>query len=247
MQDKILHILTDQDDVTWQDIIYGLIRSDEMNPWDVDISLLTKRYLETVRQLKDTNFHLSGKVLLAAALLVKIKSERLVNQDIAYFDSILYPNTDLEDNDLDMDFIERPQADVPPLGIKSPQARKRRVTVQDLIGALERALRVNKRRILRNNRFLRDDIPDIPEKKINISALISTLFERILGFFRKKEEVTFSKLLPEDNPGREEKILTLLPLLHLDSQSKIELDQPEHFGEIFIREKGFSREDKPDE
>lgn len=235
MQEKILNLLMEQNDVTWQDIIYGLIRSEEMDPWDINISLLTKRYLEAVKKLREVNFHVSGKVLLAAALLVKIKSVRLVNDDIAYFDSILFPSS--EEDDMDMDFIERPEVNVPPLGIKSPQARKRKVTVQDLIGALERALKVNKRRIARHNRYYHENIPGVPEKKVNISNLITSLFEKIRLLFKRKEEVTFSKLLPDNKPGKEEKILTLVPLLHLDNQNKINLEQYEHFGEIYVKEK----------
>jgi len=234
--EKILQILTNQNEVTWQDIIYGLIRSEEMSPWDIDISKLTKRFLETIKELQEVNFHLNGKVLLAASLLVKIKSDRLVNEEIAHFDSILFPQSEELMDDMGMEFNEKPEADVPPLCIKAPQARKRRVSVQDLVGALERALKINKRRVIKKRRFLREDIPDVPEKKVNLTVLITDIFERIKSLFRKKEEVTFSKLLPEQNAGKEEKILTLMPLLHLDTQSKINIEQPEHFGEIYIKE-----------
>ncbi|MBU4242670.1 MAG: segregation/condensation protein A [Nanoarchaeota archaeon] len=235
--EKILNILTEQNEVTWQDIIYGLIRSEEMDPWDIDIGKLTRSFLEIVKELKSTNFHLNGKVLFAAALLVKIKSEKLLHEDIAHFDSILFPQSEEMMDDLSMDFYERPEFDVPPLCIKTPQARKRRVSVQDLVGALERALNINKRRVLRKRRFLDYNIPDIPEKKINLTELIVDILTKIKNLFQKKEEVTFSRLLPEGKIGKEEKIFTLMPLLHLDHQSKIDLEQLEHFGEIYIREK----------
>lgn len=235
--EKILNILTEQNEVTWQDIIYGLIRSEEMDPWDIDIGKLTKRFLEIVKELQETNFHLNGKVLFAAALLVKIKSEKLLHDDIAHFDSILFPQSEELMDDMDMDFYERPDLDVPPLCIKTPQARKRRVSVQDLVGALERALKINKRRVLRKRRFLDYNVPDVPEKKVNLTALITDIFTKIKTYFQKKEEVTFSKLLPEGKIGKEEKIFTLMPLLHLDNQNKVDLDQPEHFGEIYVKEK----------
>lgn len=236
MHEKILNIILEENEVTWQDIIYGLIKSEEMDPWDIDISLLTHKFLDTVKELKETNFYVSGKVLLAAALLVRIKSVKLVDEDIANFDSILFPQTGLDDED-DMGFVPRPLIDVPPLCMRTPQARKRRVSVQDLIRALQRALTVSNRRMLRKNKYFTENIPGIPERKVNISDIISRLFERIKSFFTRKEEVTFSKLLPEGNVGKREKILTLLPLLHLDTQKKIDLDQPQHFSEIYIREK----------
>ncbi len=235
--EKILKILTEQGEVTWQDIIYNLIRSEEMDPWDIDISKLSKKFLEIVKELQDINFHLNGKVLFAAALLVKIKSEKLVHSDIANFDNILFPQSEELVEDMDMDFYEKPEPDIPPLCIKTPQARKRRVSVQDLVGALERALNINKRRVMRKRRFLDHDIPDVPEKKVNLTELITDIFSKIKSLFQKKEQVTFSKLLPEGKSGRDEKIFTLMPLLHLDNQDKINLEQPEHFGEIYVNER----------
>ena len=91
MQDKLYEIIINKDEITWQSLIYDLIKSGQLDPWDVDISLLSKRYIEALKQLKEANFFISGKVLLAAAFLLKIKSEKLVNEDFAEFDSLLYP------------------------------------------------------------------------------------------------------------------------------------------------------------
>ena len=148
MQDKVLDILMQDNEITWQNIIYELIKTEEMNPWDVDVTLLTQKYLETVKKLQETNFFLSGKVLLASAMLVRIKSTKLLEEDISNFDNILFHQDETFD-ELDdfVEFKERLKVDVPGLGIKTPQSRKRRVSVKDLIGALERALEVNKRRI----------------------------------------------------------------------------------------------------
>ena len=91
MQNQIYEILMNRDEITWQNLIYDLIKSERMDPWDIDISLLTNHYIETLKKLKEANFFVSGKVLLAASLLLKIKSERLVNEDFANFDALLYP------------------------------------------------------------------------------------------------------------------------------------------------------------
>lgn len=233
MQDKILDIILQQNEVTWQTIIYDLIRSEEMNPWDIDVSVLTQKYIEAIRQMQAMNFLVSGKVLLAAALLVKIKSERLVEQDIAYFDSILFPQTEVFD---DMDFMpaERVKLDLPPLGIKTPMPRKRKVSVSDLMKALERALEVDKRRTIKHNRYFTENIPIMPDKKVDIMELMKGIYGRIMGFFEKKETITFTKLLPEGEVGKKEKVFTLLPLLHLENEEKVELSQEELFSEIYI-------------
>ncbi|MDI6737811.1 MAG: segregation/condensation protein A [Nanoarchaeota archaeon] len=233
MQDKILSLILEQNEVTWQTIIYDLIRSEEMDPWDIDVSVLTGRYIETIKQMQQMNFFISGKVLLAAALLVKIKSERLVNEDIAYFDSILFPQTEMFDEN-DMQFVERPKIEHPPLGIRTPMPRKRKVYVQDLMKALERALEVDKRRAIKFNRYHTENIAVMPERKVDILQLMKTIYSTILGFFEKKETITFSRLLPQGEITKKEKVLTLIPLLHLENEIKVGLNQEKHFDEIYV-------------
>lgn len=232
MQDQIYELLVNKDEITWQTIIYDLIKSEQMNPWDVDISLLSKKYIETLKKLKEANFFLSGKVLLASALLLKIKSEKFVNEDFVNFDNLLYPQSL---NELEL-YEDSPNPYInlehPELTIRTPLARKRNVNLNDLMSALQKALEVNKRKVMRR---LREDeiVVKIPEKKFDISKLIKNIYDKILDFFKyKKEILTFTKLIPSDK--REDKILTFVPLLHLDSQEKINLVQNEPFGEIFI-------------
>lgn len=235
MQERVLDILMKESEITWQNIIHELIKSEQMNPWDIDVSILTQKYLETVKKLQETNFFLSGKILLASAMLVKIKSQRLVDEDISNFDSILFHQEDQFDALDDFaDFKERQRFDAPGLGIRTPQSRKRRVSVKDLITALERALEVNKRRILRHNALWNFNKPEIPDKKIDMGDLIANIYDRIKSFFSKKEKVTYSRLLPEGTLTKRDKILTLYPLLYLENDSKIDLVQNEHFGEIEI-------------
>jgi len=235
LHEKIYSLLMKENEITWQSIIYDLVRSEEMDPWDVDVSLLTQKYIETVKELKEANFHLSGKVLLASAMLLKIKSKKLVEDDISQFDSYLFHHDDELEELSEYITSERPKIQPPPLGIKTPQARKRKISVNDLIFALEKALEVNKRRIIRRNRYMAVKIPEVPEKKVNITDLIGKIFNKIVALFKKERRVTFSTLLNQDNPDKREKILTLLPLLHLETQNKIEMEQKVPFGEIDIR------------
>ena len=37
MQDKILEMLMQKDEITWQTILLDIIKTGEMDPWDVDI------------------------------------------------------------------------------------------------------------------------------------------------------------------------------------------------------------------
>ena len=93
--ETILDLLTEKDEVTWQSMIYDLVRTEQMDPWDIDVSKLTKVYIETLKKLQQINFRITGKVVLAAALLLKIKSSRLVGRDI---EETLFASLILEDD-----------------------------------------------------------------------------------------------------------------------------------------------------
>jgi len=235
MHDQIYEMLVEKDEITWQTLIYDLIRSEQLNPWDIDVSILSRRYVETLKKLKEANFFISGKVLLAAALLLKIKSEKFLNEDFVNFDNLLYPPS-LDELEL-YENANNPylNSEHPELTIRTPLARKRKVTINDLMSALQKALEVNKRRVMRR---LREDeiIVKVPEKKVDISSLIKNIYDKIINFFKfKKETLTFTKLIPSDK--KEDKILTFIPLLHLDNQEKINLTQEKPFGEIIIEVK----------
>jgi len=237
MQDQILDMLLKRDEITWQTILYDLIKTEQMNPWDIDISLLSQKYLETVRKLKETNFFISGKVILASAILLKIKSEKLVDENIARFDSVLF-NHPLETDEFDYFEVKNQRIKLmenPRLTIKTPQARKRKVSLNDLVKALEKALDVDKRRTLR--RIAMMSVPEnikIPEKKFDIGEKIKEIYTRIKDFFKMKdpEKLTFNQLVQSNK--KEDRIYTFIPLLHLDNQEKIRLNQEIPFGEIEI-------------
>ena len=232
MQDQILDMLLKEDEITWQTILLDLIKTEKMNPWDIDISILTQKYIGIVKKLQETNFSMSGKVILAASLLLKIKSDKLLSENIAAFDSLLYEPDELENPE---DFIQETQERLinPKLTIKSPQARRRKVSIIDLVFALERALEVEQRRKVKRMDY--ESIPEnlkVPDKKIDLGNKIIEIYEKIRSFLKKKDKVTFSQILPSKE--REDVIYTFIPLLHLDNQKKIDMQQEKPFEEIDI-------------
>ncbi len=235
MQEKLYDMLMDKDEITWQSIIYELVRTGQMDPWDIDISLLTRRYMETLKDLKEANFLISGKVVLAAAIMLKIKSDRLLNEKIASFDQQLFSEGETEEFEgFEDDLNKERLIENPKLVAKTPLTRKKRVTLNDLVGALQKALEVDQRRTLRKLREKEHiEKVKIPEKKVDITTLIKSVYERIIDFFKKKEIVTFNELIPSER--KEDKIMTFIPLLHLVNQGKVDIEQENHFGDIFIK------------
>ncbi len=227
-------MLLKEDEITWQTILYDLVKTEEMDPWDIDISLLARKYLETVKNLQEMNFAISGKVILASAILLKIKSQKLIEEDIARFEAIINPpEEEFIPEGLDSDSLEALEENRIVVIPKMPQPRRRKVSLQDLISALQKALRVDQKRMIRREYAL--NIPEVipPEKKTNINDLIENIYNKIINIFKTEKKLTFESFIKSNR--REDRIATFVPLLHLDHQRKIDLIQEEHFGDIEIR------------
>jgi segregation and condensation protein A len=237
--EQIFSILFDQDEITWQSLIYDLVSSEKMDPWDVDVSLLAQKFLEKLKKFKEMDLKISGKVLLAAAILLRVKSTRFIEEDISALDSLIAsasePTEELFDDgseyaaiDTNLNLGEKPN-----IFPRTPQPRKRKVSVFDLVNALEKALEVYKRRPVKLKEEFKVKAPDKPR---DISLVIRDVYTKIKSFFSSKgakaPKLTFDLLLP--NNTKEDKVFTFIPLLHLDHQRKVELFQNEHFGAIEI-------------
>jgi len=236
MEDKIFQLLVEQDDIAWKDIIFNLVKTEQMDPWDINIRLLAKRYIELLKKAKDLDFKISGKVVLAAAILLRLKSKRLVGEDLDEFDRLLAGNTMGEEEFYEdlatmRDASQIPEDEKIRLIPRTPQPRKRKVSVYDLVNALEKALEVKKRRIIKSIPTLE---VEAPKKTTDVGLMIRQLYNRILDFFlaNKSRRLAFSQLVPSDK--KEDKIMIFVPLLHLSNNRKVDLEQKEHFGEISI-------------
>jgi len=237
MEDKIFKLLVESDDIAWKDIIFDLVRKEQMDPWDVDICGLAKKYVDMLKQAKELDFKISGKVVLAAALLLRMKSKRLVGSDLDEFDRLLAGNQVDEDDFYDgiaamRDVSQIPEAERIKLIPRTPQPRKRKVSVYDLVNALEKALEVKKRRIIKSMPSLE---VEQPKRNKDIGMVIRQVYDRILDFFVGEgvKSLSFSTLVPSKT--KEDKIYTFVPLLHLSNHRKIDLEQNKHFGEISIK------------
>ncbi len=232
MNDRIYQLVVEQSDVSWKSIIYDLIQSEQMDPWDVDVATLTQKYIARIQELKQSDLKLSGKVLLCCAMLLKLKSKRLVGEDLDSFDRLLAGQQDSEEEfyqGVEQDLQQKPQELIPELQPHLPLPRQRKVSVYDLVRALEKALEVKRRRVLRN---APPPMMHMPELKFDITQAVKELFLRILGLFGAGQTITFSSLLPSNS--KRDKVFTFIPLLHLANQGKISLDQQTHFGEISV-------------
>lgn len=229
--EHLYELLTNKN-LSWQAIIYDLINTGQLDPWDIDLALLANKYLEKIRELEEANFLISSKVLLAASLLLRIKSEILLNEYIKSLDDILFGK---KQEEYVRERIELDANELPVLYPKTPLPRMRKVSLQELMSALNKAISTENRRIKKEiigRQALREAEIVMPRTRVNIKDRIRKIYSRILTLFKtKKSKISYSELVGND---RGERIACFLPVLHLDSQQKVWLEQEKHFSEIYV-------------
>ena len=221
-------------EIGWQELIYDLINTEQLDPWNINITILTGKYLEKIQNLEETDFFVSSKVLLAAALLLRIKSEILLNKHLKSIDEILFGGKEQKKH-----VLERIELDeeIPILVPKSPMSRVKKVTLQELIEALNKAITTENRRIKKeiiNKNALREVGISLPKRKFSIKNKIKQIYDKLFSHFEEnkgKHKVSFTDFVGEN---KEERIISFAPLLHLENQKKVWLDQEAHFEEIHI-------------
>lgn len=228
-----IHGLLFGDKLSWQAIIYDLVNSEQLDPWDIDLSILTEKYLEKVKLIEEANFFVSSKVLLAAALLLRMKSEILLEVDLEELDNILYGRK-TDDKKYVQERIELDE-EIPNLIPRTPLPRYKKVTLQELMAALGKAINTETRRIKKVVIARQQELEtalSLPRSKINLQDKIRQVYGKLKVIFADREDkLAFSELAGKEI---EERIATFIPLLHLDNQHKIWLEQNGHLDEIWI-------------
>jgi segregation and condensation protein A len=232
-QDQFYDLITNKE-ASWQAIIYELIQTEQLDPWDINLSILAQKYLEKIKTMEEANFFVSSKVLMAASLLLRIKSEILLNSYLRSLDDILFGKK--EDKKQEIERMEIDEDELPELIPKTPLPRFRQVTLKELMSALSKAIDTEHRRIKREiseKRAEKLSHVDILRSRVNVKDRIRQIYAKISTYFSKQPQtrLSYTQLV---GSGREEKIAAFLPVLHLENQQKIWMEQEKHFDEIWI-------------
>jgi segregation and condensation protein A len=233
-QQEQIHSILFNREIGWQEIIYDLINTEQLDPWNIDLIILTNKYLEKIREMEEADFFVSSKILLAATLLLKIKSEILLNKYIKSIDEILFGKEEKKKTILERIELDE---DIPELIPRVPMPRFRTVSLQELIDSLDKAITTENRRIkkeVRQNSAMHEAEFFMERRRFNIKDKIKDIYTNLFQHFRNNKEQTrvpFSEFI---GTGKDEKVISFLPLLHLENQKKIWLEQNKHFDEIYI-------------
>lgn len=232
------------------EILVQLAEKGEIDPWDVDILEVTDKYLAALNKSPRENLLNAGRAIFYASVLLRLKSDILLNlsnetllasqQTENYFpeDEMLFSE---EEFHLDISKLES-------FLTRSPLAklqRKRKISLGDLIFALQQAEEEEERRALRTKmraeRAFTIVAPETPSDFFEIAQEedIDDVVEKIEAIIEEylitdEKPITLSFLSQVMNDTSK----PFLALLFLAHMQKIVLVQNDFYGEVFIYKSG---------
>ncbi|MBI4162118.1 MAG: segregation/condensation protein A [Candidatus Aenigmarchaeota archaeon] len=199
----------------WQEVLVTLVGEEGLDPMNVDIVKLAdsfKKHLESVQQF---DFKVPARFILVAAILLRMKAEQLLEEEEKKKERTeSLPSINIEN--------------IPPLTAPITRKTTRRVTMDELIGALNKAFEFKERKEGKTIRMRR-----AVENLIGEEEDIEVRIARVYGRIEEKKEITFSDLVGDWTPRHIVEIF--LPILYLSNRGKITCEQSEMFQEIFIK------------
>jgi chromatin segregation and condensation protein Rec8/ScpA/Scc1 (kleisin family) len=162
-----------------------------------------------------------------------MKSEILVEKYLKNIDELLFGKKEEIKKQFERIVID--ENELPFLYPKTPLPRFKKVSLTELMDALNHAINTENRRIkkevLKKRAEFQTDIV-LPKMGINIKDRIRAFYARFLTAFQKNNnKIAYSDLTGN---SREEKLACFLPMLHLTNQQRLYLEQEKHFSEIYI-------------
>ncbi|MFN7991302.1 MAG: hypothetical protein U0R44_04055 [Candidatus Micrarchaeia archaeon] len=216
------HLETMVSKPTWKDILLELIASNSIDPWNIDLVELSDAFIRKVRDMETMDFVVQANVILAASILLKYKSN--------YLKSLSYQSEIPE-------YVPEEGAgpgieDYPELTLSSRIPPKRQITLDELIGEMERIIKYDD---IERVRIPRGSITETVDMELSEHDIEHDM-ERLLGLVRESTDAEgwslFSRLTSKTD--LEGTVYTLICLLHLVQLGSIDLRQDSMFGEIFI-------------
>lgn len=208
-----------EEEITPVDILLQLVQMGKVDPWNIDIVDLTEKYIERLREMKELDLRVSARAILAASILVRMKSEALLYTD------------EKEEKEKREEHI---RVEVEPL---APPLRRveRYYTFDDLLDALMDALEEAEKRKPRKKKKveIEEEIFVVDDFRVDIEKHVNRLHEIVRKLYSETgEPIRFWDLVFDPSP----KIVarTFLYLLFLSNMGKVELIQDEPFGEILV-------------
>jgi len=237
------------------DVLVDLAREGEIDPWDIDVVRVTDKFLE---RLDEGDLVRSGRALLYASILVRMKSDYIVEEEDDEEDDWEPPQDDpfarppgdeeyFDDNidALEAEFERRVER-------RKVRDKTRPETLDDLIHELRERERGSWWKESREYDTTETETPrgggvveTRPEPTTedametahedDIEDRIDDIWARLSTEFEHRDEVLFAELRGET---KRETITAFIALQFLASRERVELEQDDFYGDLWISKNG---------
>ncbi len=187
-----------------------------MDPWDIDVSLVADRFLEKVRELRSMDLRMPANIILASAIMLKFKAETISFDD------------DEKEEPVEEQVLE--DEDIPELVYNSKRPRKRHVTLNELLDAVNHVMKKGRRL---GGKRRRPGAIDVTLPETGMDERMASILGKASKLKDSEGVLLFSSLT--ENGELEEVAEHLLPVMHLVQEEKMLAWQDDYFGEIFLR------------
>ncbi len=225
------------------EILVKLAEEGRIDPWNIDIVLVTDRFLEELDRLKELDLRVSGRTLFFASTLLRMKSEYLVEpscdsgEDSGFFEDDPGEPGDGEGPGGERLFgpIEQLEREIR-RRLERKNLRKRPITLYELIALLRNAEKEERRRQRVNgipfeNLVVADDVVSIAHEE-GYQGWAHEVLDSLPRAGEGWEMVSLADLAEQMGWSIQQ---TYIPLLFLMFEGKIEFWQEEFFGDLFLR------------
>ena len=235
------------------EILVNMAKQGKIDPWNVNIVDVTDKYLTHLFQSKAQNLRLTGRTLLFAAILLKLKSNVLEGIDVMDFEPVHEEDYNLEDDGV----LEYTPEDYIPTNnvISIDEVLQRRtsvrlnhnrvVTLRDLIRQLEFYEQLDRKQSLKNSleraarrrvqnysKLSAEDISKMQHDEY-IAEGVARLKDNLEEILNRQDKIELNELtlLGMD------RISAYISLLFLTAESDYDLVQDEFYSEKKIKKR----------
>ncbi len=221
------------------DLLLTLIKKSKLDIEDIQISELTEQYLEIMKDITTVDLEVASEFIEYAALLIEIKSKKLLPKivdndeeeldpeyvlklrlrEYQYFKEVNEKLGKLESNDK---FYKQPEK----------EANKFRIIIKDMeldklldafVGIMHKVNKIEKGK----------ESKEIAKESFTVEQKISTIKDTLIS----RSHIKFSELFLESS-SKEEVITTFMALLELIKMQVIKVSQDDLFSDIQIEKTG---------
>lgn len=218
------------------DLLLHLIRKNEVDIYDIPISLITHQYLEYIGLMKELNLEIAGEFLVMAATLIQIKSKMLLPVEEQEPEAPAEdPRLELVQRLLEYQAFKEASLALKEMGQRWSDALYRAeaqeeaqeeeesvslfdLSMFDLIGAFKKILEKAPA-----------ELQLISKETLTVNDRIS----RIIARLEEKETVRFEELFDEGSP-KSHLIITFVAILEILKLGLAQVYQEEKFGPIWV-------------